>query len=39
VGARAVEMILKLLKGEKVESMTLVPELIERESAGPCRTT
>lgn len=37
VGRRAVEMVLNLIEGETVESITLVPELIHRESAGPCR--
>ncbi|MFA7159259.1 MAG: LacI family DNA-binding transcriptional regulator [Kiritimatiellia bacterium] len=38
VGAKAAEMIFKLIDGCKVKSVTIAPELIERESAGPCRT-
>lgn len=37
VGAKAVEMILDLIEGRPVENATIVPELIERESAGPFR--
>ncbi len=37
VGAKAVEMVLDLIAGKEVESVTLVPRLVERESAGPCR--
>jgi LacI family transcriptional regulator len=37
VGAKAVEMVLKLIEGRKVNSVTVSPELIERESAGFCR--
>jgi len=37
VGAKAVEMVLELIDGKEVESVTLMPELIERESAAVCR--
>ncbi|MEI6166394.1 MAG: LacI family DNA-binding transcriptional regulator [bacterium] len=37
VGARAVEMVLNLIEGKPVENVTIIPELIIRESAGPCR--
>jgi LacI family transcriptional regulator len=37
VGAKAVEMVLALIEGKTVESPTIVPALIERDSAGPCR--
>ena len=37
VGAKAAEMVLSLIEGRDAESVTLVPELMERESAGPCR--
>jgi LacI family transcriptional regulator len=36
VGAQAVRMLLDLIEGKEVENVTLVPELIERESAGTC---
>lgn len=36
VGRRAVELLLKRMNGETVDCVTLVPELIERESAGAC---
>lgn len=39
VGTKAVEMVLRLMKGEKAESIAMVPVLVERESAGPCRPT
>lgn len=39
IGAHAVTMIFDLIDGQKVESVNLVPELIVRESAGPCRRT
>ena len=37
VGTRAVEMVLNLIEGKPVENVTIIPELIVRESAGPCR--
>jgi LacI family transcriptional regulator len=37
VGAKAVEMVLDLIEGKAVENATIVPTLIERDSAGPCR--
>ncbi len=33
----SVDMLVRLMKGEKVPNVTLVPEFIERESIGPCR--
>lgn len=37
VGAKAVAMMIKLIKGQRVKSAMIEPKLIERESAGPCR--
>lgn len=39
VGAKAVEMVLRLVEGIKVKSAIVEPELVERESAGICRRT
>jgi LacI family transcriptional regulator len=38
VGANAVEMLLKRIDGKPTENVILVPELVERESTGPCRS-
>lgn len=37
VGAAAVKMLLDLINGKSVKSCTIVPRLVERASAGPCR--
>jgi len=36
-GATAARMVLDLIDGKEVETVTIQPELTERESAGPCR--
>jgi DNA-binding LacI/PurR family transcriptional regulator len=37
VGDHAVRMVLDLIAGRQVENVVLKPELIVRESTGPCR--
>jgi LacI family transcriptional regulator len=37
LGTRAAEMMLELIENRPVENVTIVPELVERESTGLCR--